>query len=124
MSEINQNDEPNVDLGKMPKQLRDFILEQQKTNKDLTPQQILAQVQKQAQQQRVLTSQQFLELKKSKTLPLDEENGLLIVPDKSLVIKSKLSDQEKIFINVLTHPAIESPEEKQIIQNGDSLPAI
>ena len=33
-------------------------------------------------------------------------------------------NQEKLFINVLTHPVLDKPEEKEILQEDQSVPAV
>jgi hypothetical protein len=47
---------------------------------------------------------------------LDEEGGLVIQPDRGIVLK--LFDRhsgEKIFVNVVRHPAVDHPEEKLLV---------
>ena len=58
---------------------------------------------------------------------LDEEGGLVIKPDQGLVLK--LFDKhsgEKIFVNVVKHPAVDHPEEQQLVdldnQSGLMIP--
>ena len=65
-----------------------------------------------------MNSKQYIELKALNNLPLDQENGLMIEPSKDFVLKTKLINQEKLFINVLSHPVIESPSEQEILQDN------
>ena len=48
-------------------------------------------------------------------LNIDREGGLVILPEKFAVIKIINKKNNKVFINVTTHPAIEKPGEKDIV---------
>lgn len=62
-----------------------------------------------------VTSKQFLEDREN--LPIDEEGGLLIVPDPGIVFKTKeIQSGTKVFINVVHHPAIDKPEAKELVE--------
>jgi len=60
-------------------------------------------------------------------LPVDEEGGLLIVPDAGFVFKTKEANTEtKFFINIAHHPILEKPEAQEIVdmenQQGVRIP--
>lgn len=66
-----------------------------------------------------ITQSQFGRLLKLDQLPIDNEGGLLIEPDKGFCIKAFNSvNGEKIFINITAHNAIDKPEETEVLQ-GD-----
>ncbi|KRW98808.1 hypothetical protein PPERSA_10579 [Pseudocohnilembus persalinus] len=46
---------------------------------------------------------------------LDKEGGITIQPDNGTVYKSREESGEKFFINLVSHPAIEPPEEKFLV---------
>lgn len=46
---------------------------------------------------------------------LDEEGGVYIEPAKAFAFKCFDKYKEKFFINILTHPIIDKPEEKDLI---------
>lgn len=65
-----------------------------------------------------LTASEFIELQEKGSLPLDSEGGLYIEPSRLFVIKArKLDSGEKVFVNVVTHPAIESPSETEQVDS-------
>jgi hypothetical protein len=47
---------------------------------------------------------------------LDSEGGIHIVPDKAFVLKLFAKGGEKIFVNVVTHPAIDPPDERALLE--------
>jgi hypothetical protein len=48
---------------------------------------------------------------------LDKEGGVVIEPEPAFVVKTKeKSGKEKFFINVVTHPIIDEPEEKDFVE--------
>ncbi len=50
-------------------------------------------------------------------LPLDKEGGVYIEPEQHYVMKTKQSQTgEKFFINVVTHPIVDEPEEKDFVE--------
>lgn len=62
-----------------------------------------------------VTSKEYLE--SPDTLPIDEEGGLLIVPEPGIVFKTKETlSGAKFFINVVHHPAIDKPEAKEMVE--------
>lgn len=62
-----------------------------------------------------VTSKQYLE--EPDTLPIDEEGGLLIVPEPGVVFKTKeIQSGTKVFINVVSHPVIDKPEAKELFE--------
>ena len=69
-------------------------------------------------QQQPMTSQQYNQHVKDDDIEryLDEEGGLVIAPDKGLVLKYiDRHSGEKIFVNVVKHPAVDHPEEKELV---------
>lgn len=49
-------------------------------------------------------------------MQLDHEGGVVIEPAQGFVIKSRdIKTKEKFFINVVTHPIIDEPEEKSFV---------
>lgn len=59
-----------------------------------------------------MTSKEYIEKVKDKTIDkcLDEEGGLVIVPDKGIVLKYfDRHSGEKIFVNVVKHPGVDHP---------------
>lgn len=61
-----------------------------------------------------VTSKEYLE--KPDNLPIDEEGGLLIVPEHGLVFKTKeVVSGCKFFINIVHHPIIDKPEAKELV---------
>ena len=49
-------------------------------------------------------------------LELDSEGGLNIEPDFKFVFKTKEKTKEKVFLNVVSHPIIDEPEQKELIE--------
>ena len=65
-----------------------------------------------------ISSEKYIELEKNNKIVLDEEDGLLILPDKCFVIQTFNSISNKIFIiNILSHPAVEEPHEVDLIDD-------
>jgi len=52
---------------------------------------------------------------------MDEEGGVVIEPTQEFVIKAWDKYKEKVFVNVCSHPLIDEPEEKHIVQQGASV---
>lgn len=51
-------------------------------------------------------------------LQLDKEGGVYIEPEQHYVLKtSDAKTKEKFFINVVTHPIIDEPEEKEFLEH-------
>ena len=68
--------------------------------------------------QQPMTSKEYHQKVKEGTIEqcLDQEGGLVIQPDKGIVLK--LFDRhsgQKIFVNVVKHPGVDHPEEKQLV---------
>lgn len=50
-------------------------------------------------------------------LPIDEEGGLLIVPEAGFVFKTKEAQSEtKFFINITSHPVVDKPEATEMVE--------
>mgnify|MGYP002621384735 FL=1 len=48
---------------------------------------------------------------------LDKEGGIVIQPDPGYVIKTReVKSKGKFFINVVTHPIVDEPEEKDFVE--------
>lgn len=63
-----------------------------------------------------VTSAEYLKIEKEIEKHLDKEGGIVIEPAPRLVIKTcEVKSKEKFFINVLTHPLIDVPEEKFLV---------
>ena len=60
-----------------------------------------------------VTSEQYL--KDPDNLPLDKEGGVIIIPDKGFVFKTKDRQGGKVFINITHHPLIDKLEQKEIV---------
>lgn len=89
------------------------------TGTNLQPDDLLKSLNQNLQQNKPLTSFQFDRLSKSGKIQTDEEGGLLIEPNKSFCIKTfNTENGEKIFINVVSHNAVEKPEETEILQEN------
>lgn len=62
-------------------------------------------------------------LKDPENQPIDKEGGLLIVPDPGFVFKTKeVKTGVKFFINMVSHPIVDKPETKEMVEAGVSLP--
>lgn len=102
-------------IDKLPKEIRDFILSQKKENKDITLDEILEKLKNTS---KPINSEEYEKLLKINNIPLDKEGGLYIEPKKEFVLKTKnIQSNEKIFINIVSHPVIQKPEETEIIEN-------
>lgn len=65
-------------------------------------------------QNKPVTSAEYLSPKYQ--LTLDSEGGVVIEPEPLFVLKTRDSrTKEKFFVNVVTHPIIDEPEEKNFI---------
>ncbi len=61
-----------------------------------------------------MTSEEFLDPKYD--MQLDHEGGIVVEPKQAFVMKSHdMKTQEKFFVNVVTHPIIDEPEEKNFV---------
>ena len=61
-----------------------------------------------------MTSEEFLDPKYD--MQLDHEGGIVVEPKQAFVMKSHdVKTQEKFFVNVVTHPIIDEPEEKNFV---------
>ena len=61
-----------------------------------------------------MTSEDYLNPKYD--LKLDPEGGVVIEPKAGFVLKSRdKKTKEKFFVNVVTHPIIDEPEEKSFV---------
>ena len=84
------------------------------------PQELLSKLNQTLQSNKPLNSIQFERLFKSNNIPVDEEGGLFIEPDKGFCIKTHNNiNNEKIFINITSHAAVEKPEETEILQDNN-----
>ena len=62
-----------------------------------------------------VTSEDYL--KDPNNQPIDNEGGLLIVPDPGFVFKTKeVKTGVKFFINMASHPIIDKPETKEMVE--------
>ena len=101
-------------IEKLPKEIREFIKSQKKQNKDITLSEILQNLKNTS---KPINTSEYIKLSKINNLPLDKEGGLYIEPKKEFVLKTKnINTNEKIFINVVSHPVIAKPAETEIIQ--------
>jgi len=65
-------------------------------------------------QSKPMTSKEYLDPKYE--MKLDHEGGVVIEPEQCFVLKSRdKNTKEKFFINVVTHPIIDEPEEKNFV---------
>ena len=64
----------------MPQQLKDFILQQQKSNKKLSANDILQNLQNLQKKSKPLNTKEYLKLYENGSLNYDEDGGLLIEP--------------------------------------------
>ena len=60
------------------------------------------------------TSQEYLE--DPENIPLDKEGGIIIVPDRGFVFKTKEKYGGKVFLNITHHPIIDPPEQKEMVE--------
>jgi len=61
-----------------------------------------------------MTSEEFLDPKYD--MQLDDEGGIVVEPKQAFVMKSRdVRTKEKFFVNVVTHPIIDEPEEKNFV---------
>ena len=61
-----------------------------------------------------VTSEEYL--KNPAGLPIDEEGGLLIVPEPGFVLKTKeMRTNIKFFVNMVSHPVLDKPEAKEMV---------
>ena len=70
--------------------------------------------------QQPMTSKEYIEKVRDGSIEtfLDEEGGLIIMPDKGIVMKYfDRHSGEKIFVNVVKHPGVDHPEEKLLIDH-------
>lgn len=70
-------------------------------------------IQKMVEKLKPVSSQEYL--KDPENIPLDEEGGVIIIPDQGFVFKTKEKYGGKMFINVVHHPLIDKPEEKEMV---------
>ena len=61
-----------------------------------------------------MNSEEFLKIKNLKE-HLDEDGGILIEPSSCYVIKAFDKKNEKVFINITSHPIIDEPEQKFLV---------
>lgn len=62
-----------------------------------------------------MTSKEYLD--PNYKMQLDKEGGVVIQPEAGFVLKSKeLKSKGKFFVNVVTHPIVDEPEEKDFVE--------
>lgn len=63
-----------------------------------------------------LTTKEYYKIEKELEKHLDSEGGIVIEPEPRFVYKTfESKTQEKFFINIVTHPLIDMPEEKYMV---------
>lgn len=63
-----------------------------------------------------VTSAEYAKIEGEIEKHLDKEGGIVIEPEPRFVLKTfEAATKEKFFINILTHPLIDVPEEKQLV---------
>ncbi|EAR96395.1 pre-RNA processing PIH1/Nop17 protein (macronuclear) [Tetrahymena thermophila SB210] len=72
--------------------------------------------QNQLKQSKPVNTKEYYKIEKELDKYLDNEGGIVIEPEPRFVFKAfEKGTQEKFFINVLTHPLIDVPEEKYLV---------
>lgn len=65
-----------------------------------------------------VTSSEYLAQKGEVTL--DQEGGVHIEPTPGVVVKAWMKPtKEKLFINIVSHPIIDEPDEKELVELGE-----
>jgi len=78
------------------------------------PDKLRKEYEKLLKQNKPMTSEEFLDPKYD--MQLDHEGGIVVEPKQAFVMKSHdISTKEKFFVNVVTHPIIDEPEEKNFV---------
>lgn len=62
-----------------------------------------------------ITNEEYLKNIKNLDKLLDGEGGITVEPSFGLVFKTRKKTGEKFFINLVTHHAVDEPEEKYLV---------